>query len=62
MWWKKIKKIETCIVHDVATNKEIYIPKAQASHLIELIANQVDAIDDDRLENDLYDMEHYANN
>lgn len=32
---------------------------SQAYYLIEDIANQVDAIDDGKLVNDLHDMEHY---
>ena len=50
-------KIETCIVEKVIVPKEISIPKAMTFHLLEHMANQSEAIDDDRLESDKHIVE-----
>ena len=56
--WKNLsKKSETYIVDGIGTEREISILKAQAYHLIQHMSQQMDAVDDEKLENDVYDVQ-----
>ena len=57
-WENQSKKSETCIVDGIRTEREISIPKAQTYHLIQHMAQQMDAVDDEKLENDVHNVQH----
>ena len=57
-WENQSKKSKTCIVDDMRTEKEISILKAQVYHLIQYMAQQMDTVDDEKLENDVHDVQH----
>lgn len=56
------KSKKSSIVHSLAIEKEISILKAQANHLIKYMANQVNALTNDKLKNDLENVEDYDGN
>ena len=50
--WCPPLKTETSIVEKIVAPKEISIPKAMTFHLLQHMANQSEAIDDEHLESD----------
>ena len=56
-WGNLSKKSETCIVDGIGIEREISILKAQAYHLIQHMAQQMDAVDDEKLENDVHNVQ-----
>ena len=54
---KSSKKTETCIVDGIGIKREISIPKAQPYHLIQHMAQQMDVVDDEKLKNDVHDVQ-----
>ena len=50
--WNPPLKTETSAVEKVIAPKEISIPKAMTFHLLQHMANQSEAIDDEHLESD----------
>ena len=57
-WENQSMKSETCIIDSIGTERKISIPKAQTYHLIQHMAQQMDAVDDEKLENDVYNIQH----
>ena len=55
-WKNQSKKNETCIVDGIGMEREISIPKVQVHHLIQHMAHQIDAIDDEELKNDVHNI------
>ena len=62
LWENQSKKSETCIVDGIGTEREISIPKAQAYHLIQHMAHQMDVVDDGKLKNDVHDVQNCDSN
>ena len=56
-WENLSKKSETCIVDGIGTKREISIPKAQAYHFIQHMAQQMDVVYDEKLENDVHNAQ-----
>ena len=58
--WSPPLRIETSTVDKVVAPKEISIPKAMTFHLLQHMANQSKAIDDEHLESDRHVPEQNA--
>ena len=58
--WSPPLKTETSAVDKAVTSKEISIPKAMTFHLLQHMANQSEAIDDEHLESDKHVLERNA--
>ena len=58
--WNPSLKTETSTVEKVVASKEISIPKAMTFHLLQHIANQSEAINDEHLESDRHVLEGNA--
>ena len=58
--WIPHLKTETSMVEKAVAPKEIFIPKAMAFHLLQHMANQFEAINDEHLESDRHVPEEIA--
>ena len=58
--WSPLLKTETFAVEKTVVSKEISIPKAMTFHLLQHMANQSEAIDDEHLESDRHVREGNA--
>ena len=58
--WSPPLKTKTCAVEKVVAPKEISIPKAMTFHLLQYMANQPEAIDDEHLKSDKHVLEGNA--
>ena len=55
--WSPPLKIGTCMVEKVVAHKEIFIPKAMTFHLLQYMANQSKAINNEHFESNRHVLE-----